>query len=365
MRAVALSPTADRIRLMSTGLLLSIATAILIGALLAVVFGAPGWDSRFAYLSAADAVLDGRSPYPLPDDPVLKEDKAYVYPPQLAIAYTPLAPLPIDVGTGIAVFMTLAALLGALAVVGVRDIRCYAVVLLWSPAVNALENANVSALLTLGIALAWRYRATVWPLAAVLGLAVSTKVVLWPLLVWTAVTRRTRATVLAVLVGVGVTLGAWAVIGFAGLTGYPDLVSAISDIQAERSYSIAGIAASLGLDPLVGRVAMFVIGAALIAGCWRYGRSGDDRRAFTCAIVAGLVFSPIVWQHYLMFLVVPLALARPRFSAAWLVPLALWLSPRLGHGDAVQALLPAVVVGALLYLMLAAADSRRPVIQTA
>jgi hypothetical protein len=142
-------------------------------------------------------------------------------------------------------------------------------------------------------------------------------------------------------------------------------VSAISDIQAERSYSIAGIAASLGLDPLVGRVAMFVIGAALIAGCWRYGRSGDDRRAFTCAIVAGLVFSPIVWQHYLMFLVVPLALARPRFSAAWLVPLALWLSPRLGHGDAVQALLPAVVVGALLYLMLAAADSRRPVIQTA
>lgn len=353
MRALAASPAADRLRLVSTGLLLSVAAAILTGALLAVLFGAPGWDSRFAYLSAADAVLEGRSPYPGLDDPALDDDKSYVYPPQLAIAYTPLAPLPIEVATGIAVLATIAAILAALAIVGVRDIRCYAAVLLWTPTVNAIENANVSAVLTLGVALAWRYRATLWPFAAVAGLAVSTKLVLWPVLVWATTMRRLRAVELAVAVGVALTLAAWAAIGFAGLTGYPELVSHLSELQEDRSYSIPSMASALGLPQAVGRLGMLVVGGALIVACWRFGRSGDDRRAFTCAVVAALAFSPIVWQHYLLFLLVPLALARPRLSAAWLLPVALWLSPRLGHGEGLQPFLPALVVGVLLYVMLA------------
>ena len=38
---------------------------------------------RFAYLPAAESVLDGHSPYPALDDPILDEQKGYVYPPQL------------------------------------------------------------------------------------------------------------------------------------------------------------------------------------------------------------------------------------------------------------------------------------------
>ncbi|MGH7342691.1 MAG: hypothetical protein ACREKH_19575, partial [Candidatus Rokuibacteriota bacterium] len=37
----------------------------------------------------------------------------------------------------------------------------------------------------------------------------------------------------------------------------------------------------------------------------------------------GLVLTPILWLHYLVLLVVPIALARPRLSALWFVPLAL------------------------------------------
>ena len=37
------------------------------------------------YLPAADAVLAGESPYPSVDDPILEEQKGYVYPPQLAL----------------------------------------------------------------------------------------------------------------------------------------------------------------------------------------------------------------------------------------------------------------------------------------
>ena len=46
-----------------------------------------------------------------------------------------------------------------------------------------------------------------------------------------------------------------------------------------------------------------------------------DRVSLTAAIGAALVLTPILWIHYLVLLVVPLALARPRLSPLWLVPL--------------------------------------------
>ena len=56
--------------------------------------GLLAWDVRFAYLPAAEAVLDGESPYPALDDPILEDQKGYVYPPQLLFALVPLTPLP-------------------------------------------------------------------------------------------------------------------------------------------------------------------------------------------------------------------------------------------------------------------------------
>lgn len=358
MKALTDPPTVERLRLALTGLLLAVAAVILVGAVQAVLFGAPGFDSRFAYLSAADAVLDGRSPYPSLDDPALENDTGYVYTPQLAIAYTPLVSLPVDVATGIAVIATLTAILAALAIVGVRDVRCYAAVLLWAPMVNAVENANVSAALTLALALSWRYRKTVWPLAAVFGLAVSVKLVLWPIFVWAASMRRLRAAALGILFGLAVTAVAWAAIGFAGILDYPRLLFQLSRLQEDRSYSIVGILTSLGFKSQVGHFASLVLGSALLVVCWRFGRRGDDLRAFTSAIAAALVLSPIVWQHYLMFLVVPLALARPRFSAIWLLPIVLWLSPRVGHGEGLQTFLPMAVSLAILIVLLARPRAR-------
>ena len=52
--------------------------------------GLLGWDVRFAYLPAAESVLDGDSPYPALDDPILEEQKGYVYPPQLLFVLAPL-----------------------------------------------------------------------------------------------------------------------------------------------------------------------------------------------------------------------------------------------------------------------------------
>ena len=127
-------------------------------------------------------------------------------------------------------------------VVGVRDARCYAAAFLWVPAISGVLLANVSIPLAFALAVLWRYRDAVWPSAAALGLAVSAKLLLWPMYVWMLATRRLRAAALSVVVGLAVTLGAWAVIGFAGFVDYPDLLRRLSEIQSERSYSFVGIA---------------------------------------------------------------------------------------------------------------------------
>ena len=161
----------------------------------------------------------------------------YVYPPQLAFALTPLTALPEDVAVVHRRAASLAALMGALALVGVRDVRCYAVVVIWAPGWNALEMANVSAALVLVLAvrlalpgddLAARRRAR---------LLVSPKLFLWPC---SSGRLRRRRSALAGAAGrcwAVLTLGSWAVIGFAGLSSYPEL---LSGSPSEESYSIAG-----------------------------------------------------------------------------------------------------------------------------
>ena len=62
---------------------------------------------------------------------------------------------------------------------------------------------------------------------------------------------------------------------------------------------------------------MWACGLLLLAATWRY-------RSFTLAIAAALTISPIVWLDYFALAAVPLAIARPRLSWVWFLPLATW-----------------------------------------
>jgi hypothetical protein len=351
--AAALRPPLGTWRLVSTTVLVCAAAVLLVG--LFAAFGSEdlGWDARSAYLPAAESILDGDSPYPEPESDTLREERGYVYPPHIALLHVPLTVVPDDVAALLAVLVSLGSLIGALAVLGVRDARCYAAVLVSAPAWNVLEMANVSGLLVFAGALTWRYRDSAFRLGLVLGLAVGAKLFLWPLLVWTAATRRFRATATALVVGVVGIVVAWGVIGFEGLRGYPELLRALSSLQADNSYSLIGVAAGLGLDPTVGRIAAVAVGGVLLAATIKLGREGDDFSAFACTIAAALVLSPVLWLHYLAILFVPLAISRPRFSALWLLPTVLWLCPRAGNGELLQTVLPVLVVLALTWAVVA------------
>lgn len=310
--------------------------------------GSIGFDFRGAFLSAGHAIMDGESPYPPVEGPELASQTAYVYPPLLAYLVIPFTLVPESAAAVLAVLGVAALLGGALYVLGVRDVRCFAAVGLWAPTTNALHMASSSALLAFAAALAWRYRWTTWPLALSMGLAVATKLILWPLLVWTLATRRLRPTMYAVLVGAGVTFVAWVGLGFDGLERYPAMLRRLADLEAAESYSLVGAADALGLGDVAGRVVAVLVGVALIAGCVLAARRGDDFRSFTLALAAALALTPIVWLHYLVLLIVPLAVARPRFSAIWLLPLLLWLTPLNGNGEAIQPLLPLLVAAAVI-----------------
>jgi hypothetical protein len=315
--------------------------------------GLLSWDVRFAYLPAAELILDGESPYPAVDDPILEDQKGYVYPPQLVLLLVPFTVLPVPVVSFLVALGMLALVFATLRVLEIRDLKCYAAAAVWVPTISGVLLGNVSIPLAFALAVLWRYRDAVWPPAIALGLAVSAKLLLWPMFVWAAATRRLRIVGLAVGLGLAVTLLAWAAIGFAGLAEYPDLLRRLSEIQSERSYSIVGMVSTLGLAEGVGRALTLLVGGALLVGCVVLARRGDEERSFTCAVAATLALSPILWLHYLVLLLVPLAILRPRFSLIWLLPVVLWMSPKPGYAEGYETFMPALVAAILVAVLLA------------
>ncbi|HUG64700.1 MAG TPA: hypothetical protein VMK83_05730, partial [Gaiellaceae bacterium] len=152
-------------------------------------------------------------------------------------------------------------------------------------------------------------------------------------------------------------------IGFAGFATYPDLLRALSELQAERSYSFLGIAEELGLGSVVGNGLVFLVGGGLLVGCVLFARRDDDARSFTCAVAATLALSPIVWLHYLVALLVPMAILRPRFSALWLLPVLLWVSPKPGYAEGLPTVMPAIAAAVLVAVLLARPRGRAAVVE--
>jgi hypothetical protein len=71
------------------------------------------------------------------------------------------------------------------------------------------------------------------------------------------------------------------------------------------------------------------LGAAgiALAAVVAVARRGGDASGFALALAAAVLATPIVWLHYFMLLLVPIAIARPRLSPLWVVPLAYWVTP--------------------------------------
>ena len=300
---------------------------------------------------AGHDVVTGHSPYP------------FVYPAPAAFVMAPFGALPWSVAVVAFMLTQIAALVLALRLLGVRDWRCHALALAALPMSSSIMIGTLSPFIALGAAAAWRYRDSRWVVATAIVAVVVTKIFLWPLAIWLVATRRFRTAATTVGLGIAVVAVSWGIFAFDGLAQYPHRLGKIAGLVEDNSYSPFAFLRLLGLSAGSARgavLALTVLGLGAIALLAR-GRDGD-RRSFVVALGIGLIASPIVWMHYLVLLVVPTALYRPRMGAAWLVPLAYWYLPgQQNHGSAWNIVLMAALTALALTLAMRPNRDRAPV----
>lgn len=298
----------------------------------------------------AEVMLEGRNPYPPPDfDPTAAPN--FIWPPLVTFALSPLTLLPAGAADLVMVVLGLVCFALALWVVGVRDWRVYGVVALWPQVAGEMRVAHLTAPLCLLAALAWRSRDKRIAPGVAVGLATALKFFVWPLGVWLAARGRGTAVLVAACIAGGSLL---LVIPFTGLDEYVRTLLQLGRGFDQDSYTLFGLLVQSGAPETVGRIAVLTAGAFLLAATWRY-------RSFTLALAAALILSPIVWLDYFALAAVPLAIARPRLSWVWFLPLATWglRGAGLGIGDPSEIARLLLVFGVVLAVAFHGEPDRR------
>jgi hypothetical protein len=228
----------------------------------------------------------------------------------------------------------------------VRDWRIYGLVAFWPATIAALQTGNLTIVLTLLAAAAWRTRDRAYAPGVAIGVAVALKLWLWPLFFWLIAVRRFRAAAVAASISVASVL---TVLPFTSIGDYVRLLRNLGDTFGPQSYNLVGLLTQSGAAGVrAAELLAYALGAAVLA-------MAVIRRSFPIAVASCLLLSPIVWLHYFVLLAVPLAAAWRRLSPAWFIPLVLWLCP----GNGVDVRTYDVVIGLLVLVAVTALAEKK------
>lgn len=289
---------------------LALATfALVVGAVVAVSGDTFGYDFA-AYWLAAGRLLHGAPLY----DPGVTEAVGYgvwLYPPPAAAAFLPFALLPLDVASAAWIAGMAAATVAAIAILPVSARARWLVLLLagvmW-PVSYAIKLGQVTPLLVLGFAAAWRWvdRPAVVGLAGGIGGVLK----LQPGLVlgWAALTGRWRAVAVGAAVAAVAALVTLPLTGFAAYGDYLALLGRVSGaLGTENNLAPGAVAAGLGVDAGTAGVIQAASMVLAVAVAAVVARRGSAEAGLLAAIVASQVASPVLWTHYAMVLLLPMA----------------------------------------------------------
>jgi hypothetical protein len=143
----------------------------------------------------------------------------------------------------------------------------------------------------------------------------------------------------------------WLVLGFGEITAWLHILAVQTDLFSRQGYGLIALAMRLGVGRTDAAVVQALVTAALTIVCFQLARTRRDREAFALAVALIIVSSPLVDNHYLALLIVPLAIARPYLSRAWLPPLLFWLCPATGFAVWQLALAWVLVAAIALWLV--------------
>ncbi len=287
-----------------------------------------GYDFQ-AYVQAADRLLAGQPLYDLTVE-VAGGFAIYLYPPTFALAVVPFALLPEPVATWAWTAFLVAAFLAGVAILPVRPGVRWAIVGLaavsW-PFLYSVKLGQVGPLLFLAFAVGWRTLDRAVPLGISVAAGALIKVQPALLFGWMIVTRRWRAFAVGLLACAVAAAAATLVVGLATWGDYVELLRRVSQpVTTPHNMTAGAVAYRAGLDGGAASVIQLVaMAATAVVTLYAWVRR-DAATGFVVGVVASQLLSPLLWDHYAMLLLIPVALLleRRHWWAAAILP-ALWI----------------------------------------
>ena len=294
--------------------------------LAAVAAGTLGFD-YLAYQQAGARVLAGERLY----DPSIQQVGGFgifYYPPPFVLAVVPFALIPPAAGTWLWLGLSVAMLVCAIAILPVRANVRWLVLLLaglsW-PVAYALKLGQVGPLLLLLFAVAWRSLDRPVAVGAAGAIGAIVKIQPGILLLWALITGRVRAVAVGAAILIVAAVAATVILGGIGVwQDYVALLRNVSDPITTPHNFTPGAAAyqagvSAGIATAVQLASSALVGAALVVAALRLRADAS----LLATVVASQLLSPVLWDHYAMLLLLPVAwlLQHRRWWAA-LIPLA-------------------------------------------
>ncbi len=329
---------------------LPIVAILVFGGSLAATLAAAGDTLGYdflAYHAAAARLLDGA---PLYDMSYTQTGGfgLFYYPPTFAPLILPLGLLAPPTATWVWIAISVAAFLVGVACLPVsRPVRWWIVLLAGAsfPFVYAVKLGQVGPVLFLCFAVGWRWLDDPVRLGVSGALGAAIKLQPGLVLVWAALTGRWRAVAVGAVTLAVLGVAALLLAGVGAWADFLTLLRTVSDpITTEHNFTPGSIAYQLGVPTGAAAAIQLASTVAVVVALVIAVRRATDEASYLVAVVASQLVSPIVWDHYAVVLLLPVAyllaagrwwaLAIPLATAwplvgvtpAWLYPVLFWIA---------------------------------------
>ncbi len=284
-----------------------------------------GYDYS-AYAAAALRLIHGQPLY----DPSVNVSGGFLffyYPPPFVFLVVPFALLPGSIGTGAWIGAMILAFLAGTALLPVRREVRWLILLLgglsW-PLAYSFKLGQVGPLLFLLFAAGWRWLDRPGRLGTAIALGTLIKIQPAIVLVWAGLNQRWRTIGVALAILAGAALLATLATGPGTWSDYLQVLRQVSaPITTPHNFTPGAIAYQLGVpEGIATGIQLASTIGALGVTVWAALRRPAEVGYLT-AVTASQLLSPVLWDHYAMLLLLPVAwlLERRQWWAA-LIPLA-------------------------------------------
>jgi alpha-1,2-mannosyltransferase len=268
-----------------------------------------GYDF-LAYHAAVERVADGGPLY----DMSYTETGGFglfYYPPTFAPLLLPFALLAAKTATFVWIGLSLVAFVVGVAILPVsRSVRWWILLLagLSFPFVYAVKLGQVGPILFFTFAIGWRWIDDPIRLGASAAAGAAIKLQPSLLLVWALLTSRFRAVVVGAVVLLVLAAAATLVAGLGAWSDFLVLIRTVTDpITTEHNLTPGAIAYQLGAPAGVAAGLQLLNTIAVVAAFLAAIRWAGDEASYLVAVIASQLISPILWDHYAMLLLLPVA----------------------------------------------------------